>query len=253
MAEPRSAATVAYRARFDECGPDGTLRASALLRWGQDAAWIHSERLGFGRGWYAEHGLAWVVRGLDLAVLSPIPMGATVDVTTRVVGFRRVLARRSTEFVLPDGRPAARSTTDWAMTDVEQGSPTRVPADFPELFDSPPGGFEPIRVRLEAPPDAATVRFRARPQELDPMSHANNAVYVDWLEEGVAFAGGDAALGRRPRTYRLEYLIPAAPGDDLVGATWPADGEGWRYELRRTLAEGEPAPVLRATLEAGGA
>jgi acyl-CoA thioesterase FadM len=255
MSEPRASTTVDYRARFDECGPDGELRPGALLRWAQDAAWIHSGRLGFGREWYAERGLAWVVRALSLVVFAPVPMGATVAITTRVIGFRRVLARRATEIVLPEGPPAALCTTDWAITDVVTGSPARVPADFPAMFDSPPGGFEPLRVRPEAiAPDAAVTHLRTRPQELDPMAHANNATYLDWFEEAVAAAGGSADLAAGPRTYRLEYLVPAALGDELLVRTW-AVGSGedraWRCEIERVAADDASAQVLRATLTAG--
>ena len=256
MSEPRASTTVEYRARFDECGPDGALRPGALLRWAQDAAWIHSGRLGFGREWYAERGLAWVVRALALVVFAPVPMGATVAITTRVIGFRRVLARRATEIVLPDGRLAALCTTDWAITDVITGSPARVPADFPAMFDRPPGGFEPVRVRPEAvPPDAAVTHVRTRPQELDPLAHVNNATYLDWFEEAVAPAGGSADLAAEPRTYRLEYLVPAALGDELVVRTWASgDGSGraWRCEIERLAADEAAAPVLRAALTAGG-
>jgi len=224
MSEPRASTTVEYRARFDECGPDGALRPGALLRWAQDAAWIHSGRLGFGREWYAERGLAWVVRALAL--------------------------------VLPDGRLAALCTTDWAITDVMTGSPARVPADFPAMFDRPPGGFEPVRVRPEAvPPDAAVTHVRTRPQELDPLAHVNNATYLDWFEEAVAPAGGSADLAAEPRTYRLEYLVPAALGDELVVRTWASgDGSGraWRCEIERLAADEAAAPVLRAALTAGG-
>ncbi len=38
--------TIPYRVRFDECGPDGLARSSALLRYAQDVAWVHSEQHG---------------------------------------------------------------------------------------------------------------------------------------------------------------------------------------------------------------
>ena len=49
-----------YRVRFDEAGPDGLLRTSALMRYAQDIAWRHSEQLGFDRDWYASRGLGSV-------------------------------------------------------------------------------------------------------------------------------------------------------------------------------------------------
>jgi acyl-CoA thioesterase FadM len=240
-------AVVPYRARFDECGIDATLRASALLRWAQDVAWIHSERLGFGREWYAARQLAWVVRGMVLNMAAPIPMGATAEVATSVVGFRRVMARRRTEVRLADGRLAAHADTDWVMTDTTRGLPMRVPAEFPAMFSVGADGFEPTRVAIEPVPVGAVRRlFSVRPHELDPMAHANNAVYVDWLEEALLAAEMGAALSALPRTYRLEYLMAAAPDSSLVATAWTTD-TGARYQLSDEAGRG----LLRAELSAG--
>ena len=48
------------------------------------------------------------------------------------------------------------------------------------------------------------------------MDHVNNAVYLDHLEDAVAAGGGAEELRIVPRTVRLEYLVPAGPGDELV-------------------------------------
>src|SRR3954452_23539546 len=119
-----------YRVRFDEAGPDGRARTSALLRYAQDVAWRHSEDLGFDRSWYAERGRWWVVRGLELRVLTPIAMGETLRVSTAVVGHRRIWARRRAEAALPERAPAstgavapggssvaAEIVTDWVILD----------------------------------------------------------------------------------------------------------------------------------------
>jgi acyl-CoA thioesterase FadM len=236
-----------YRARFDECGPDGLARASALLRWAQDVAWIHSERRGFGREWYAERDLAWVVRGLELVMLAPIRTGTTVEVETQVIGFRRVMARRRTEVRAPDGSLAALVVNDWVMTDVRRAAPTRVPPEFPGLFGVPPDGFEPIRVALPATPaDAPRLAVVARAHEIDPMEHVNNAAYLDWLDEAIETAdkAGAAAVATVPRTYRAEYLLPVARGVPHVASSWPRDGGGWSYRLVRD----DGADALRGTL-----
>jgi len=229
--------TVAYRVRFDECAPDGVVRSSALLRYAQDIAWIHSERMGFTRAWYAERDLAWVVRAAELAILEPISLGQTIDLTTAVVGFRKVWVRRRTEGRLPGGRLVLWGHTDWVMTDVVRGLPGRVPPEFPGVFDVPPGPFEPGRVPLPpASDDAVHHRSGVRPQDLDPMGHVNNAAYLDYLEEALHAAGPVAApaITGTPRRVRLEYLAPAAPGIALLGDTWPEplDGvDGWAWRL----------------------
>ena len=224
----RRGTTVPYRVRFDECGPDGRIRTSSLLRYIQDVAWIHSELLGFDRAWYGERGLAWVVRAMELSVVAPIPLGSTIDLSTEVAGFRKVWARRRSEGRI-DGQLVAWAHTDWVITDTRRGMPGRVPAEIQAAFRATPGGFEPARVPLPPAPDEAVVlSLRARPQDLDPMGHVNNAAYVDYLEEALLAAGSDAAtiptaLGR---LIRLEYLVPATPGHELRASLWPMPVDG---------------------------
>jgi acyl-ACP thioesterase len=233
--------TVSYRIRFDECGTDGNARTSSLLRYAQDIAWIHSEGLGFTREWYAERGLAWVVRAAEMVILAPVPLGSTLLFSTAPTGFRRVWGRRRTEARLVDGELAMWGHTDWVMTD-HRGMPGRIPAEFPAAFGMPLGTFEPVRVPLpETPADAVVIRTTVRPQDLDPMGHVNNAVYVDYLEEALHAAGdaGRRVLAVTPRRVRLEYAAAAAPGAALTGAAWQdggAAGDGWAWRL--TDAEG---------------
>ena len=249
----RSMWQTSYRVRFDEAGPDGALRTSGFMRYAQDLAWQHSADLGFGRSWYAERGLTWLVRAAELVVTAAPEMGSTISARTAIVGIRRVFARRRGEFTLADGTPAGWVHTDWVLID-RRGALTRIPAIFPETF----GGAEVMdavgRVSLPPTPPAATPRrFAVRPHELDPMDHANNAVYLDWFEESVLdaagpIAGRDAAT-RVPRRYRMEFALAAEAGTQLDGAAW-ADGAGWSYRLAG--ADGGP-DRYRATLRTGDA
>jgi acyl-CoA thioesterase FadM len=254
-----------YRVRFDEANPAGLLRGSALLGYVQDVAWRHSEALGFPRAWYREKGVAWLVRAVETRLLAPIADGETVTVTTRLTGYRKVLARRESEVTGPGGDLRAVVTIDWAMTDGRAA--IRIPAEFERAPIDGPGPFTPIRVNLSpAPRDTTTLRFAPRLRELDPMNHANNGVYLDWLDEAIADAGPDgaAAVATLPRTYRLEYLRPAGPRAALVSSAWPlpvgevgtahiagAPGEGeaagWAYRL----ADEDGADLLRGVLRPG--
>lgn len=239
---------VPYRARFDECGPDGLLRSSGFMRWAQDCAWQHSERLGFTREWYAARGLWWLVRCAELNLLDDVRMGETATVRTSVVGWRKVWARRRTEFTGADGRRVGSALTDWVITD-SRGAPTRVPAEFGQLFGALVETFTPGRVLLPpTPAGAASYEIAVRPADVDPMAHANNAAYLDWLDESLV-AGGPAvapmAPDRVPRRYRLEYVTAAGPGDRLTASTWPLGG-GSAHRLR-SAGGGE---ILRATFDA---
>jgi acyl-ACP thioesterase len=241
------ACSAPYRVRFDEGGPDGLIRTSVLLRYAQDLAGYHSTLRGFGREWYAERGLTWLVRTAEVALVAPIRVGAELVGTTRAIGQRRVWARRRTDFVDGDGRLVAWVHIDWVLLDA-RGAPTRIPAEFDAVFGAPAATFGLARVDLGAvPAGAATMPLTVRPQELDPMDHVNNAVYADWLDETVTLAGGQVAVRAVPRLVRLEYPRAAEPRAKLVAETW-ADADGWACRV----LDAEGTDLLRARLEPGG-
>ena len=235
-----------YRVRFDETNPAGVIRTSALLRYAADIAWRHSEDLGFDRAWYTERGRWWVVRAVELDVLAPIASGLTLRLATVVTGHRRIWARRRGEFRLPDGTLAAVATTDWVIVD-ERGRIIRIPDDFWPAFPNPVLDDETIRLaQPPIPPDAARLAIRVRPQDLDPMGHVNNAVYLDWVEEAVSLAGEPAAAVAIPRRVVIEYAASAEPGNDLEALAWNADG-GWWLRVVRPADGGD---IVRARLGA---
>jgi acyl-CoA thioester hydrolase len=235
---PRLRFSAPYRVRFDEADGTGALRASAHLRYMQDVAWQHSISVGFDMAWYASQDRFWLVRFVELQVLSPVLYGAEVAVSTEVVVMRRVWARRVSEFRLPGGALAAAARIDWIMTDSD-GRPARIPGAMAAAFPLPGSSQAPGRLELPRPtggmraggPAAeAAIDVVVRRSEIDPMRHMNNAAYVDHLEEVVAAAGGSALLESCPRRYGLEFLLPALPGARLTGRAWPVPG-GWGYLL----------------------
>lgn len=238
--------SVPYRVRFDEAGPDGFLRTSVLLRYAQDVAWHHSASRGFGRAWYAERGLTWLVRAAEVTVLEHVEVGSEIVGTTQVVGWRRVWARRRTDFRDPDGHAVALVQIDWVLLD-RTGAPTRIPTEFDAVFAAPVVSSGLVRVGLEPAPAVSAHRsFDVRPQELDPMGHVNNAVYADWLDEAVIGAGDLGITRAIPRLARLEYAAPAAEGSQVDAETWRAEG-GWSFRLRDAAGR----ELLRARLEPG--
>jgi acyl-ACP thioesterase len=241
------ACSAPYRVRFDEAAPDGLLRTSVLLRYAQDLAWFHSSARGFGRDWYAERGITWLVRAAEVAVVAPVRVGAELVGTTRVIGARRVWARRRTDFVDADGAAAAVVTIDWVLLDA-RGLPTRIPAEFEPVFGTTQTAIELGRVELAAAPaDAARAVLTVRPQELDPMDHVNNAIYADWLEERVMAADGRADVRAIPRVARLDYARAAEAGATVEATTWRDRGGPWSCRI----ADADGADLLRARLEAG--
>lgn len=234
-----------YRVRFDEGGPDGLIRTSVLLRYTQDLAGHHSTLRGFGRGWYADRGITFLVRAAEISVMGPIPVGSELLGTTQVVGSRRVWARRRTEFVDETGEPLAWVHIDWVLLD-QRGAPTRIPAEF-KTFGAPAATFALARVDLgETPPTACRTELTVRPQELDPLDHVNNAVYADWLDEAVIHAGGTVAARAVPRILRLDYARAAEPGTHATTLAWCGPSDVWACRIMDPLGN----DLLRASLGA---
>jgi acyl-ACP thioesterase len=237
----------AYRVRFDEAAPDGLVRTSVLLRYAQDLAWFHSSARGFTRAWYRDRGLTWLARAAEVTVLGGMGVGEEFVGTTQVVGWRRVWARRRTDFVDASGSTVAWMHVDWVLLDG-RGAPTRIPKEFEGIFWAPEAAFQLGRVVLSAAPVSAhRATFEVRPHELDPMDHVNNAVYADWLDERVIRAGGTDMVRHIPRTVRLEYARAVEGGATVVADVWP-DADGWSCRL----ADADGADLLRARLEVAG-
>lgn len=238
------ACSAPFRARFDEAGPDGLLRTSVLLRYAQDLAWYHSAQRGFDRAWYRERGLAWLARAAEVAVEREVRVGDELVGTTRIVGWRRVWARRRTEFVDQAGTLVAWTHVDWVLLDA-RGAPTRIPPEFGGAFGVPSTSLTLGRVALgPAPDEASTARFSVRPHELDPMDHVNNAVYADWLDEHVIAAGGVADVRAIPRVARLEYARAAEAGATVDATTWREIDGAWSCRIADTAG----VELLRACL-----
>lgn len=234
-----------YRVRFDEAGPDGHLRSSGFLRFAQDLAWTHSESAGFGRDWYQSRGLTWLVRAIELDILEDVAYGGELTVSTEVVGFRRVWARRLSEFdVKGSERSVAVAVTDWVLLN-DRGRPVRPPDEIVGVFADGLTDFTPLRLdALAADGQQVPREFRPRRSELDPMGHANNAAYIDYLDEqylGLSRIRHGLPI---PRRYRAEFVASAEAGAKIVGRGWK-EGAAWAYRLE----DAEGRELLRARLE----
>src|SRR3990172_5448043 len=211
--DPRDTFTLTFRVRYEECGPGGTVHAGVYMRYVQDLAFAHSAALGYPLAWYETHRLFWLVRRVHLTVHTPARYGEDLSAATQGVGMRGVRARRGNEIRRAgDDAVVASAVVDWIFT--QQGTtPIRVPDDFASAF---PGFAKPIAPlplpEVAVPRGSVWSALRVRASDTDAMEHANNAVYVDLLDDAVRRGGGSAALAAHPRTYDLPYHAAPAGG-----------------------------------------
>lgn len=99
------------------------------------------------------------------------------------------------------------------------------------------------------PAEAYVHRFRVQADEIDELGHANNVVWLRWVNEAaIAHAshvgwGLEACRGRGViwvvRRHDLEYLLPAFAGEELSALTWPETLRGASSQRRTLFRRGE--------------
>ena len=219
-----AAFTQRFQVRFDECAPDGAARAPALLRYVVETAFAHSAHEGFPLAWYDTRGLYWLVRYARLDLYHPVPYGAPLDITTEVVGFRRIWARRRNAIRHPESGLLGQITMDWIFTD-RQGNPARVVPEMQAAFPGLTERLEVHRLDIGDPPTGLQPsEYRVPAHQVDPRGHLNNAAYLELFEDALVNLGVDPQM--RPATYELEYLTAASLGEPLHWFVWATSG-GW--------------------------
>ena len=231
-------ATVPYRVRFDECGPDGLARTSALLRYAQDVAWIHSERLGFDRDWYAARGLTWLVRAAEVAILRAGPAGHDAR---RVHDGRRLPEGLGAP---PDRRPPGRR--DAGVLGAHGLGHRRRPRRA-RRASRPSSPRSTARCRaVRARPGAAAADAGRRDDPRDRRAARRTSTRSATSTTPRTSTTSRRRCSRRamparrrsrrsPRSVRLEYLLPAAAGVAVDGAAWQvgdgSDATAWAWRL----------------------
>jgi acyl-CoA thioester hydrolase len=97
--------------------------------------------------------------------------------------------------------------------------------------------------------------FRVLPSDIDNLGHANNVVWVRWVNDAAiahaACVGFDAAgLSRLSvfwvvRRHDIEYLLPALVDEELESVTWAQTLSG-ATSVRRTLIKRDGRVCARA-------
>jgi acyl-CoA thioester hydrolase len=225
-----------FRVREYECDLYGHVNNANYLRYMQQAAIEASADVGYDSRRYHQLGTLWVVRETGIEYLRPILPQQTVEVTTWVADFRRVVSRR--KYVLRvAGEVVAQAYTDWVYVDRRSQKPLRIPPEMALAFVPEGGSGESIeRGTLPFSPVPAapvTILHRVEWADLDGAGHVNNAVYLNLLEESGVRAGEAVGWGMQAlaahglgiiaRSHRIQYLQPAVHGDELAITTWLSD------------------------------
>ena len=250
------------KVRFGDVDRSDRLTLGSIFGFFQEAAISHAAELGVGRDALAGSGQAWVLSRLSLFVERRPAYGETVEVSTWPRGWERLFALRDYEIRGDDGTALVRGRGAWLVLDIEKRKPLRIQPIADELphneginaFPSGPADLPP-RGNFEK-----TCERMALYSDIDFYGHANNARYVQWIQDTT-----DMEIITKADQMRLDinYLSEVMPGETVE--LWAArldrpeenansmdyprqGGPAFAYEGRRPLNDGTGQPVFRAEL-----
>lgn len=118
----------------------GHISNVAIVRWIQDVAWAHSDRIGLDHARYVSLGAVFVVRRHEVEYLRSAYGGESIDIFTHVQWWKAAASERQTRIVRSEsGEVIARAKTLWAYVSASTMKPTRIPAEVAEAFGQPCG------------------------------------------------------------------------------------------------------------------
>ncbi|MEG2174138.1 MAG: thioesterase [Oscillospiraceae bacterium] len=215
-----------------DCDPLLRLKASATLRYFQEAATRHLDSLNLNYERLQEEGIVFVLATQAIKFYDVPHYGDSIQILTAPVAGRGAHMLRETVIADLKGTVLVEGQASWAMLNPDTGRPLRA-SEFhhtlPLLSDWTPF-CDPSRLRMKASEESRGTRM-VRFSDLDRNFHMNNTVYADVLldcfTQPLVQSGGVDELF-------LRYRAQAELGKEM---TLSGGFDGARYVLAARLKE----------------
>jgi acyl-ACP thioesterase len=225
--------------RYSECDERRLLTLPALINLLQDCSTFHSEVIGHGVDYLAEHHFAWVITNWNIHILETPRFLDEVRVSTWCPEIGAVSARRNFTIDAPDRR-LVEADSMWVVFDTDRGRAVRVPRQESVFAsDDPPLAIEPQRRKIKPegtgePLDPIVVTKH----HLDTNHHVNNGQYVAMAHDAVL----QVDEGFLPSRLHVQYRMAARLGDVIHPWVYREEG-AWCVDL--TDADGARFAICR--------
>ena len=248
--------------RFGDVDRSGRLTLGSVFSFFQEAAISHAADLGVGLSAMTQSGQAWILSRISLFVERRPSYDEAIQVRTWPRRWEKLFALRDYAIVDGGGSTIVRGRGAWLVLDIEKRRPLRVqsimdtlpPNEGVDAFPAGPAGLSP-RENL-----SKTMERGALYSDIDSYGHANNARYVQWIQDAT-----DMETLTKAGQFRLDinYLNEVMPGETVeiwaaplenntptenAGDYPSAPGSAFAYEGRRPESS---QPVFRAELRTG--
>jgi len=250
--------------RYGNVDRSDRLNLYSVFSFFQEAAISHAAELGVGRDAMARSGQGWILSRLSLFAERRPAYREIIQVSSWPRRWEKLFALRDYEIRDAEDNAVVRGRAGWLVLDIEKRRPLRAQAVMDNLppndgIDAFPAG--PAGLSAGENLEKKMVRS-ALYSDIDYYGHANNARYIQWVQDVT-----DMGVLTNARQIRLDinYLSEILPGETvelwtapLANAGVPAGGNAadyphsagpaFAYEGRRP---GSDQAVFRAELRTG--
>ena len=196
--------TETFRINSHDEDPDGVIRASAVMRYLQEAANLQLQTLGPSGADLRRQGQAFLLSRVAAELYAPLHGYETVTSETWSAGSRGFSFFRC-HALYRDGVLVARAKTTWALIDIATRKLLRASAYHPNFDDNPPFE-EPFEEHFTVPHTEELTDLGTHTvvyPECDVNRHINNTNYPD------LFADKLAMDGKRVTSFAVNYYNEA--------------------------------------------
>lgn len=196
--------------RYSEVDQECFLTLDKLIDYFQDCSIFHSETVGLGVDYLAEHEQCWMLTAWQIVIDRMPRLADEVTISTWPYAFRGCNGYRNFQMTDENGVFLARADSQWVFVDLKTGHPARLAKDQLE-------GYR-LDEKMEIPCDAKRIRmpadceerpsFLVRKDQIDTNHHVNNGQYVKMALEELP---EDIAVHQM----RAEYRRQAVLGDEI--------------------------------------
>ena len=244
--------------RFGCVDRSDRLTLGSIFSFFQEAAISHAANLGVGRDAMAAAGQGWILSRLSIFVERRPVYGEIIEISTWPRRWEKLFALRDYEIRDVNNASLIRGRGGWLVLDIEKRRPLRVQPlmdgiptnDGVDAFPAGPAALNPMENLVKNTERSALY------SDIDYYGHANNARYIQWIQDAT-----DTDILTNAEQFRLDinYLSEVMPGETVELMTAPLEnavpgenkdypsppGPGFAYEGRRP---GSAQVVFRAEL-----
>ncbi len=184
--------TLTRKIDYADVGVDFNQNLGSFFKLIQEAAVIHSEKVGYDTQSLLDRGEVWILNALQAEIYRYPQLREEISVVTWHKQSKGFKAFRDFS-IYAGGEKLAAASSLWLYFDIRKKRLARVPVETGHVYTSEAEDAMDSSIASWKPREDFTPEFETdicvRHSDFDPLNHVNNAVYLDYLETLVDRSG----------------------------------------------------------------